>query len=158
MIEDGAYSLLQIIDKQPNARQKQRQQAHRLYNQILATAFEWKRSGKITQMRQERREKQNIPFRERTLEAGGEEKGVYYAFVDMMEEQERQATQQRDYEEAILWRDAIYKLENKLDVYEALHAVDLLRTRITNEEVEKTIEQYKDQYHKIRGGQPEQRD
>ncbi len=157
MIEEGAYSLLQIIQKQPNAEETNRKKAQDLYNRILSTTFEWKRSGKISQMRRERREKQNIPFKERTLEAGGAEEGVYDAFIDMMKEREQAAVEQRDYEEAILWRDAIYKLEHKLDVYESLHAVDLLRTRITNEEVEKTIEKYKDQYRKIRGGQPEQR-
>lgn len=158
MIEEGSYSLFQIIQKQPNADEAKRQKAYELYNQILSAAFEWKRSGKISQLRRERREKQNIPFKERTLEAGGAEEGVYHAFVDMMKERESIAASQQDYEEAILWRDAIYKLEHKLDVYEALHAVDLLRTRITNEEVEETIEKYKDQYSKIRGGQPEQRD
>lgn len=157
MIEEGAYSLLQIIQQQPDVDEVKCKKAHELYNQILSTAFGWKRNGKISQMRRERREKQNIPFKERTLEAGGAEEGVYYAFVDMMKEQERLASEHRDYEEAILWRDAMYKLEHNLDVYEALHAVDLLRTRITNEEVEKIIEKYKEQYRKIRGGQPEQR-
>jgi len=63
----------------------------------------------------------------------------------------------KEYEKAILWRDAAYKLKNKLDIYDTINAIDLLRIEIPHEEVEKTIEEYKDKYRKIRGGQPEQR-
>ena len=75
----------------------------------------------------------------------------------IMKLQEEKAAQKREYEAAILWRDAVYKLENKSDIYDALHAVDMLRIQIGNEEVEKIIAEYKRQYHQIRGGQPEQR-
>lgn len=157
MIEEGAYSLLEIIQEQPDVDRKQREMASSYYNQILSRAFEWKRSGKIAKLRQERREVQRIPFKQRTLEVGGAEKGVYQAFLDMMKKLEEKAAQQRDYEEAIIWRDSVYKLENKLDIFEAVHAVDLLRTRLPNEHVEKIIQEYKSQYDHIRGGQPEQR-
>ena len=98
-----------------------------------------------------------IPFKDRTIGKGGAEKGVYYAFADMMKKLEKGAAKNGEYEKAILWRDAIYKLKNKLDIYDTINAIDLLRVEIPHNEVEKTIEKYKDKYRKIRGGQPEQR-
>lgn len=157
MIEEGAYALLQIIQQQPDVKQDIRDTALDYYNQILGTAFEWKRSGKIARIRQQHKEGVRIPFKERTVGEGGEEEGVYRAFVDMMRRQEQQASDNQDYEEAIIWRDAVYKLEHKLDVYDAMHVTDLLRTRLPNDDVEDMIEEYKDQYRYIRGGQPEQR-
>lgn len=94
---------------------------------------------------------------DRTLGRGGAEEGVYYAFIDMMSRLEQEAVDRHEYEKAILWRDAKYKLENKLDIYDTINAVDLLRVEIPHNEVEKTIEKYKEKYYKIRGGQPEQR-
>ena len=82
---------------------------------------------------------------------------MYHAFMDMMKKLELEAAKHGEYEKAILWRDAMYKLENKLDIYDTINAIDLLRVEIPNEEVEKTIKQYKQKYVELRGGQPEQR-
>ena len=98
-----------------------------------------------------------IPFKNRTLELGGEEQGVYFAFIDMMKREELKAKNLGQYEKAIVWRDAIYKLENKLDIYDGIHAVDFFRNEVSNPEVEKTILEYKEKYKHIKGGQPEQR-
>ena len=75
----------------------------------------------------------------------------------MIQEEEAKAVKNREYEKAVLWRDALFKLENKLDVYDMINAIDLLRLEIGNEEVEKILNKYTKKYHKIRGGQPEQR-
>ena len=74
-----------------------------------------------------------------------------------MKKLEREAAKKREYEKAILWRDAIYKLENKLDIYDTINAIDLLRVEIPYSGVEATIKKYKKKYQEIRGGQPEQR-
>jgi len=97
-----------------------------------------------------------IPFKERTLEKEGVE-NVWYAFIDMMKQLEKKAVQNQEYEKAILWRDAVYKFENKSDIYDAVNAIDLVRIEIPNDEVEKTIIEYEKKYKQIRGGQPEQR-
>jgi len=99
-----------------------------------------------------------IPFKDRTIGRGGAEEGVYHAFMNMMSKLEKKAVKNREYEQAILWRDAMYKLEHKTDIYDTINAIDLLRAEVPNKEVEKTIERYKEQYRKMRGGQPEQRD
>jgi len=157
MIEDGAYRLLETIRMIPNVSQEKLRQASKYYEQIISTAFHWQRTGKIRQMAKEQKSILRIPFKDRTIGRGGAEKGVYYAFLDMMKRLEKEAAKRGEYEQAILWRDAIFKLKNKLDIYDTINAIDLLRVKIPHQEVEDTIEKYKEKYRKIRGGQPEQR-
>jgi len=157
MIETGAYRLLEVIRYIPDIAAEKLAKASNYYEKIISTAFNWQRSGKIREMMREQKSILRIPFKDRTIGKGGAEKGVYYAFLDMMKKLEKKASQKKEYEKAILWRDAAYKLKNKLDIYDTINAIDLLRIEIPHEEVEKTIEEYKDKYRKIRGGQPEQR-
>ncbi len=157
MIEFGAHRLLKIIESIPNIDPKTLEKANMYYKKIISTAFEWQREGKITQMQNATTNNQKIPFKDRTLGIGGREEGVYHAFVDMMRGLEKEAREKGEYEKAILWRDAIYKIEHKLDIYDAINVIDLLRTYIPFEEVEKTLDKYTARYKEIRGGQPEQR-
>ena len=71
---------------------------------------------------------------------------------------EKKAAKSREYEKAWMWREAQYKLENKLDVYDAIHVVDLLRQEIPHKEVDLVIQDHISKYKEMRGGQPEQRD
>lgn len=157
MIESGAYGCLTAIENSPGLSESNLKKAQGLYRSIISTAFEWQRTGKIREMNKERSMIQRIPFKSRTLEAGGAETAVYQAFIDMMKEQEKQAANKGEYEKAILWRDAVYKIETKNDIYDAISAIDLLRVEISNEKVEKVLDLYTDRYRMIRGGQPEQR-
>lgn len=157
MIEDGAYRLLDTLRHIPDVGKEKLEQGRDFYEQIIATAFNWQRTGKIRQMMQEQQAFLRIPFKDRTVGRGGAEAGVYFAFLDMMKRLEKTAAETGEYEKAILWRDAIYKLENKLDIYDTINAIDLLRVEIPHKEVEATIEKYKSKYYEIRGGQPEQR-
>ncbi len=157
MIEVGAYRLLDTIRHIPNVSKEVLEEARNYYEKIIITAFNWQRTGKIRQMMKEQRSILRIPFKDRTIGRGGAEEGVYWAFIDMMKRLEKEAAATGEYEKAILWRDAIYKLENKLDIYDTINAIDLLRVEISHKEVEETIEKYKDKYRQIRGGQPEQR-
>ncbi len=157
MIEDGAYRLLDTIRAIPNVAPEKIEKARDLYEKIIATAFNWQRTGRIRSMMSDQKNILRIPFKDRTMGKGGAEEGVYHAFIDMMKGLEKQATERREYEKAILWRDAMYKLENKLDIYDTINAIDLVRVEIPNKEVEEIILQYKEKYRAIRGGQPEQR-
>lgn len=157
MIEDGAYRLLDVMRAIPNLSKEKIEKARTLYENIVSTGFQWQRSGKIRQMMREQKAILRIPFRDRTIGRGEAEKGVYYAFINMMKGLEKEAARRSEYEKAILWRDAVYKLQNKLDIYDVINAIDLLRAEIPHEEVEKTIRKYKEKYRQIRGGQPEQR-
>ncbi len=157
MIEDGAYRLLDTLRMIPGVSEVDLRHARDLYENIISTAFEWQRTGKIRSMMSSQQGILRIPFKDRTIGKGGAEAGVYHAFIDMMKRLEKEAVERREYEKAILWRDAMYKLENKLDIYDTINAIDLVRIEIPNEEVEDTIEKYKSQYTAMRGGQPEQR-
>ncbi|OGC39011.1 hypothetical protein A3K42_01620 [candidate division WWE3 bacterium RBG_13_37_7] len=158
MIEDGSNRLLSIINSTPNISDKTKSRAQLLYTKIISTAFEWQRTGKIRSMFTDSASAARIPFRERTLEKGGIEKGIYEAFIFMLKNLEKEAAKEGNYEKAILWRDALIKIETKNDIYDAIHAVDLLRQEIPYVEVEKMLDKYTEEYKNIRGGQPEQRD
>ncbi len=157
MIEDGAFRLLNVIRSIPNAPEADKVKAANLYEKIISTSFMWQRTGKIRKMAKARKDALKVPFRDRTVGKGGAETAVYQAFMDMLKVQEQKASKAGEYEKAILWRDAIYKLDKKLDTYDVINAIDLLRIEIGNAYVEKIIEKYKKDYLKIRGGQPEQR-
>mgnify|MGYP001615107458 FL=1 len=157
MIEYGAWSLLDTLKYVPDIKKEVVEEGRDYYEKIISTAFNWQRTGKIRYMMQEQKNILRIPFKDRTLGRGGAEEGVYNAFMDMMQRLEQEAVARHEYEKAILWRDARYKLENKLDIYDTINAIDLLRVAIPHQEVEATIEKYKARYYEIRGGQPEQR-
>lgn len=157
MIEDGAFRLLDTLRSMPEVPTQTLERASELYEKIVSTAFQWQRTGQIRKMMKEQQSVLRIPFKDRTVGRGGAEEGVYHAFIDMMKKLELAAAERGDYERAVLWRDAIFKLENKLDIYDAINAIDLVRVELPHDEIEKIIEKYKKHYHKIRGGQPEQR-
>jgi hypothetical protein len=154
-IERGAHDLMSIVAAAPGVSSTDRQHAANLYHEIIDMAFDWQRSGKIDRMHGERAELVRIPFREKTQ--GPEGEAVWQAIIDLMHEQERLASKRRDYEEAILWRNAVYKLKHKLDIYDAWYVIDILRTRLPKGEIEETIARYKQEFDQIRGGQVEQR-
>ena len=157
MIEDGAFRLLDAMRHIPDLPKDKLEKARDYYEKIVSTAFNWQRTGKIRQMMSDQKSILRVPFKDRTMGRGGAEKGVYHAFIDMMKKLEKEAAKKGEYEKAILWRDAIFKLKNKLDIYDTINAIDLLRVEIPHKEVEDTVEKYKNKYSKIRGGQPEQR-
>ena len=157
MIEDGAFNLLDTLRHIPDLRREVSDEGRDFYEKIISTAFNWQRTGKIRSMMESQKNILRIPFKDRTVSKGGGEEGVYFAFIDMMKKLEVEAVGRHEYEKAILWRDAMYKLENKLDVYDTINAIDLLRVEIPHKDVEETIQKYKEKYYKMRGGQPEQR-
>jgi len=157
MIEAGAFHLLELIRSIPEVPGETLHAAQELYEKIVSTAFEWQRSGEVRRRAHEQQALVRIPFKDRTIGKGGAEEGVYRAFLDMMRKLEKKAVKNREYEQAILWRDAMYKIEHGTDIYDAVSAIDLLRTRIPHAEMERTIKRYKEVYRKLRGGQPEQR-
>ena len=96
-----------------------------------------------------------IPFKERTLEKGEPEK--YFAFIDLMKKEMRKAARKQNFEKAILWRDAVCKIETKNDIYETMHAEDFLRKELPDPVLKEAVEKYKKKYDKIKSGQPEMR-
>jgi len=157
MIELGANRLLKLIRELDNTTDQEKAEASILYEKIVSTAFEWQRTGKIREMAKERFAHNKIPFKDRTWGLGGVGGFHYRAFIKMMKDQETQAAQSGEYEKATLWRDSIWRLEKKWDIYEAINTIDLLRTEVGNERIEAMLKKYHDEYHRLRGGQPEDR-
>lgn len=154
-IERGAYDLLNVAQHVPAAGPEVAERALGLYHQIMATAYDWQRSGKIDHMADAREKLVRLPFKEKTLEGGDE--ATWQAIIDLMRELEDKAAGRRDYEEATLWRNAIYKLEHKLDIYDSWYVIDILHTRLPAGKIRDTIKRYKSGFDRIRGGQVEQR-
>ena len=155
VIEKGAWLLLEALKSLPKISKTEIERGEKYYKDILSTAFWWQRSGKIETMAKKYKEAVKIPFKERTLEAGKPE--VYQAFIDTMEKKMKEAVEKNNFERAILWRDAIWKLETKNDIYDTIHAVDLLRKEVTDADLRELMDRYKEEYKKIKSGQPENR-
>lgn len=155
MIEKGAWMVLSALKSLSRARETEIGKAQRLYKEILSTTFSYQRSGKVEQKAEKYQNRVRIPFKERTLEKGKPE--VYRAFVHKMKEKMWAAAWNENFEKAILWRDAVWKIENKNDVYDALHAIDLLRSGVSDRELTELMDRYKEEYKKIKPGQPEKR-
>jgi hypothetical protein len=155
VIEAGAWALLDTIKSIPNIEEDQVRLAEDYYHKIISKIFEWQRTGYVRKIYREYKEHPRIPFKERTVEKG--EPWVYDAFVELMKKAMKEAAEKEDFEEATLWRDAIWKLETKNDIYDTIHAVDLLRKQVTNAEILDTIGKYRKQYEHLSSGQPEPR-
>jgi alpha-amylase/alpha-mannosidase (GH57 family) len=156
MIESGVFNLLDTLRHIPDVKKETLDEGRDFYEKIVSTAFNWQRTGKIRSMMQSQNNILRIPFKDRTLGRPGAE-NVYYAFLSMMEKLKKESAKRGEYEQAILWRDAIYKLKHKLDIYDTMNAIDLVRVKIPHDEVEKVIVEYEEKYKRLRGGQPEQR-
>jgi len=155
MIEKGDWTILDALKSLLHLSHNEIKKGEEYYRDILSTAFWWQRSGKIGELAKKYREAIKIPFKERTLEQKKPE--VYYAFLNTMKKKMLKAAKNKNYERAILWRDAIWKLETKNDIYDAIHGVDLLRLEVPDPELRKLMDKYKEKYKKIRSGQPELR-
>ena len=155
MIEQGAWLLLDTVNVLSSRHEANQKKARELYREIIDLAFHWQRYGKIRKEAHEIRERVKIPFKERTVEAGKPE--VFRAFVEFMKWEMKKAAEKEDFEEAILWRDAVWKLETKNDIYDAVHVVDILRNKVPTGELKDLADFYREEYRKLRGGQAEDR-
>lgn len=151
MVEKGTLAMVETLKLLPSLTKTQVQKGEDYYRKILATAFWWQRSGKIEAMAKKYKEAVRIPFKERTLPE------YYYAFLQILKKEMEKAAKEKKFEKAIMWRDAMWKLEMKNDIYDSIHVIDLLRMQMPELELEKLIQKYKKKYKKISPGQPELR-
>jgi alpha-amylase/alpha-mannosidase (GH57 family) len=157
-IELGAFLLLDTLEHVPGVHAETVARGLDLYRQIMWLSFEWQRTGKIDAVVSSGKDvKVRIPLKARTLELGGEHVSEWQAYLKIMREEELAAAARSDYEAAILWRDGLYKLRHKLDIYDAWYVTDLLKYKLPNGRLQQVIDEYKSNYDHIRGGQVEQR-
>ncbi|MDO8516144.1 MAG: hypothetical protein Q7S28_02760 [bacterium] len=153
MIERGAWNMLAALWLMPGLSRADRRKGEELYRAIIAQAFKWQRTGMIETLAGKHRTAVRIPFHDRTVGEGKPE--VYDAIMAMLKEKMKEAAIAENYEKAILWRDAMWKLETRNDIYDTVHAVDMLRQELPGGELEKLMDKYKEEYRKVRPGQPE---
>ena len=125
MIEAGAFLLKDIVFSIPDMAKTKKQKAREYYRQIIDIAFEWQRSGKIRHAYREAYETiARRPYKKRAFS------GQYNAIILEFEDEINKAVKAQEFEKAIKWRDAIYKLKSGADIYDVLHVVDdLARSR-----------------------------
>lgn len=125
MIEAGAFLLKDIVFSIPDLSKNKKDKAHEYYRQIIDLAFEWQRSGKIRNAYREAYETiGRRPYKKRVLS------GQYNAMILEFEDEMNKAVKAQEFEKAVKWRDAIYKLKSEMDIYDVLHVVDdLSRSR-----------------------------
>ena len=123
MVEQGAFEMKNVItalykigsDPDPILK------ADNLYRKILDQAFEWQRTGYIRKKHLENSSTyMKEPFKERAP------REWYNQMVLEFEDEMNKASEKKDFEKAIKWRDALIKLKNGNDIYDVLHVVDEL--------------------------------
>lgn len=148
IIEAGAFKLLDAIRSIKNISEDDLKKAEDYYQKIIFKAFEWQRTGYVRELSEEQMKWIKVPFKERKpIEE-------YSAVLEAMEREIKKAVKRQEFEKAILWRDAIHKLKNNLDVYDTIHVVDLLRKEASLQDLDALIKKYKAKYNKIKSGQP----
>lgn len=121
MIEQGAYQLKLVIKELFGERSSEYEKADGIYREILDKAFEWQREGIIRKRHLDNSSTfMKKPFKERAPEEW------YNQIILEFEDEMNKACKNRDFEQAIKWRDALIKLKQGTDIYDVLHVVDEL--------------------------------
>jgi len=122
MIEQGAYAMKEVVISFPLSFRKEKAKAKEYYQRIVGLAFDWQRSGRIRQAYQRAMKTwKTVPYGKRVLA------GQFNAMILEFEDEMNKAVKNQEFEKAIKWRDAIYKLKSGMDVHDVLHVVDDLR-------------------------------
>lgn len=148
-IELGAFKLRQVVEQSRSASSRDKRQARLIYQEILSLAFDWQRRGLIHRLHAKKQAFIKIPFKKRA------KTGEYEAIIEIMNKELKKAVDRQEFEQAIRWRDSIYKLKHGLDIYNLIHIVDQLRAEGRLGEYKALTERYKKRYKKIVPGQPE---
>ncbi|MBI4999227.1 hypothetical protein HZB97_00465, partial [Candidatus Gottesmanbacteria bacterium] len=148
-IELGAFNLARVVEKTKTASREEKKRARLLYQEILSRAFTWQRKGLIRRLHAKKQAFIKIPFKKRG------KPGEYQAIIEILKKELEKAVTRREFEQAIRWRDSIYKLEHGLDIYNLVHIVDQLRAEGRLGEYARLTEKYKKRYKRIVSGQPE---
>lgn len=149
-IEKGANALYRVVMDVPDASDDKKDQAEDLYKKILFTAHEWQRKGMVDQMAHDDSAERRIPLSKRFAA-----EGHYKALLKALKAEEERSASNREYEQSIKWRDSQYKLERDLDIYDAVHILDLFRAEGDFKKFEEYLQEYRKTYRKISKGQPE---
>lgn len=149
MIEKGMFALYKLIQETPNVSEEFASKAEELYKKILFIAHDWQRTGKVDQMAKTEAEERKIPLSKRFGATA-----YYQSLLDALAIEEKAVASRREYEQAIKWRDARYKLEKDLDIYDAVHIIDQFRNDGNFDKFQEILKEYKEKYNFLSKGQP----
>ncbi len=150
MIEKGMFALWEVVRNVPNVSDDNLDLAENYYKEILFMGHEWQRTGVVAQKAKEDSSDRMIPLSKRFGATAH-----YKALLEALKIEEKKASDKREYEQAIKWRDAQYKLERDLDIYDAVHVMDMFREEGNFAKFEELLSKYRDKYRLISKGQPE---
>lgn len=150
MIEKGMFALWEVVRSVPDVKNEDLDAAEDYYKNILFMAHEWQRLGTVNMMASEDNAERLIPLSKRFGASAH-----YKALLEALKIQELKAAGIREYEQAIKWRDSQYKLERDLDIYDAVHVMDMFREEGDFAKFEELLAEYKNKYKLISKGQPE---
>lgn len=112
MIEGGANQLLETILAIKNLSPEIQAKANDLYQKILIASFEWQRSGYIHRLHSKKKNPIDlIPLKNRVT------KKWFDGLVKELQNEMKKAADNEEFEKAIMWRDAIFKLKSGQDIY-----------------------------------------
>lgn len=149
MVEKGMFALYKLIQEVPDVSEKSASMAEDLYKKILFIAHDWQRTGRVNQMANEEASERKIPLSKRFGATA-----YYHALLEALAQEEKNAASLREYEQCIKWRDAQYKLQSDLDIYDAVHIIDQFRNEGNFERFQEILKEYKEKYNFISKGQP----
>lgn len=149
-IEKGIYSLLGVSRSVPNVKSDLIDKSEELYKKIIFTAHEWQRNGKVDIVAANDSEERKIPLSKKFGATT-----YYKALLDALYIEEIDANKNREYEKAIKWRDAQYKLERDLDIYSAVSIIDMFRESGNFDRFNDILKEYQKTCRLVSKGQPE---
>ncbi len=150
-IERGAWNLLEVVEEVDRLGGRQMEKvtrARQVYQKIISMAFDYQRTGRMRKIIAAQKSFLKIPVKER-------DPAEYKAAVEILRREEKNAVQRGEYEQAIKWRDAAYKLENGLDIYDTVSIIDQLRAQNRHQDFEQILEKYREEFRNLQSGQPE---
>lgn len=110
MIEAGAKELRDVIQMNPRSPEAEKERAEELYRNIVFTAFEWQRQGKVEELAKEADEDVTQRI---TREVPHIPEAEFNTMVKSLEKQMLAAAGNKEYERAAQIRDRISELEAK---------------------------------------------
>lgn len=113
MIERGAHELKSVVMEAPKASSEEKQKADDLYDDILATAFDWQRNGLVDEIARHEDEESHaiMEIKERPYVTKQEYKNMIDTLVDQM----RLAAKSEDYYRAGMIKDRVVELAGEME-------------------------------------------
>ncbi len=149
-IERGAWNTLEVVKKGSEVlgETEALKEGQTLYGDIIKIAFDYQRTGRMRKIIADQKAFLRIPVKV-------SDPAAFKAAIEVLTREEKEACGRGEYEQAIKWRDAAYKLKKSLDIYDTVAIIDILRAQNRHQDFEDILAKYKAEYDRLQKGQPE---